>query len=217
MDNPWTALPAKPPYVLPSDANIINGRPDIRLDLLPMPYMGHPDRAALYVLTLNPGVSQGDEALLQNPYFVDQNRRSLTFESTYPFCQFDPALAGTPGHVYWAQCLGQLGVALGEDFLRERVMCVEYFPYHSWRFHRFPQRLPSQSFSFDLVRQAVAQRKPIVLLRGRKLWLSSVPELASSAYYELKSINSTVSTRNMAEGVFQALVDTCRRATKGVA
>ncbi len=208
MENPWIALPTHPPYVLPQDAAVINGRPDIRLDLLPVPYLGSPNRAVLYVLALNPGVLSGEAELLeQNPYYVQQCRRGLTFSSAYPFRSFDPALAGTPGHTYWKKCLAKLGAVLGEDFLRERVMCVEFFPYRSWRWVGLPRLVTSQHYSFELVRQAAAKRLPIVLMRGRTRWFANVPELASAGCYALKSRNCSISPGNMVEGEFDRLIE----------
>lgn len=64
MENPWKHLPGQPPYVLPADAPAISSfnqgvsdEHQIRLELLPEPYLGDPD-APIILLSLNPGFSE---------------------------------------------------------------------------------------------------------------------------------------------------------------
>jgi hypothetical protein len=49
-----------------------------------------------------------------------------------------------------------------------------------------PQRVPSQEYSFSLVRQAIEKGKPIVIMRSREIWFRYVPELRNYPYIELK-------------------------------
>jgi hypothetical protein len=66
-------------------------------------------------------------------------------------------------------------------------MCVEHFPYKSWRYAPLGAVLPSQRYSFDLVSDAIRRRKQIVVMRSERIWLSSVPELQSYPYVRLSN------------------------------
>lgn len=93
MDNPWTNLPKEAPFVLPQDKAVLDkyspkliGDHAIRLDTLPYPYLGSPSNATILLLALNGGFSDQNLHYIQNdPYYVEQRRRSLIFESRYPF------------------------------------------------------------------------------------------------------------------------------------
>jgi hypothetical protein len=67
--------------------------------------------------------------------------------------------------------------------------------------------LPSQGFSFALVREAVAAAKPIVIIRGYSLWRSAVPELDRTRVITLRSPRAaSVSPGNMDSDDFRELV-----------
>ena len=64
MINPWTALPNDPVdgrYVLPADWTILERSPKLvarlRLDLVPIPYMGDPRTSDVLLLALSPFAS----------------------------------------------------------------------------------------------------------------------------------------------------------------
>jgi len=207
VENPWADLPASPPYVLAQDRAALAGARDIRPDVLPVPFLGSPDRAQLYLLALNPGFGPDDVAVQQtNSYFAEQHRLSLMFRSAYPFWCLDPALAGTPGYRWWTARLRQLASIVGWDALREQLMCVQYFPYRSRTFDS-DASIPSQEFSFGLVRRALLDKTPIVFMRSRRLWERAVPELASYACYELLNPRAPfVTEANLRAGDFKRIV-----------
>jgi hypothetical protein len=210
VDNPWVALPDRPPYVLPRDREGLSIARGVHLDVLPVPYLGSPARAELYLLALNPGY--GDEDVCVNeryPQWVEQQRKGLTFEAAPPFWALDSRFAGAGirGYDWWTSRLGSLASVVGWDFIRERAMCIQYFPYRS-RTYRRGALLPSQHFSFELVRDAVARRVTVVIMRSRKLWYGAVPELVGYPCHELTNPRvGYVSAGNMAPGAFSRLVD----------
>jgi len=86
------------------------------------------------------------------------------------------------------------------------VFCIE-FPYHSKKYRSLRRMLPSQYYSFDLVRRAIKRRVLIVLMRSRARWLSAIPELSGYGYYELSSPqNGALTPRNLSEG-FDRIVE----------
>ncbi len=192
--NPWRDLPTKPSYVLQCDKPILDrymsrleGDTAIRLDTLPYPYLGNPEKANVLLLALNGGFSAEVFAyLLQDPYYVEQRRKSLTFESTYPFFYLDPQFKYTLGYQWWHKRLRYFIEQHGQKTVAEQFACVQLFPYCSTRYKALPQRVPSQEYSFHLVRQAIQANSEIVIMRSRAQWLEAVPELKTYPFIELK-------------------------------
>src|SRR4051812_1495228 len=87
LTNPWRDLPSRPPYVLPEDAPRLRGQPGIHLDVMPCPYLGAPTGASVFVLNLNPSYTSASASYVETRY-CDEWRRSLTFQSAYPFWAF---------------------------------------------------------------------------------------------------------------------------------
>src|SRR5207302_2546478 len=79
--NPWLRLPADPPYVLPDDAAALSAeyiaQAEIRLDLLPMPFIGDPRSAPVVLLLQNPGWHPQDEHDVRDPIYRDLATTSL--------------------------------------------------------------------------------------------------------------------------------------------
>jgi hypothetical protein len=178
------------------------------LDLLPEPFVGSLD-APVVLLNLNPGFSAEDHAAHAEVGFRSAVLRTLRHEpQPYPFHYLDPA-GISPGHRWWHQRLGQVLAQFPAEHVASRLLCIEYFPYHSLKFAHAALRLPSQEYSFELARQAVARNSVVVLLRGNELWLGAVPALAShSKLFHLRSRqNVTLSPRNCPGG-FERVIET---------
>jgi hypothetical protein len=163
MNNPWLELPSEPPFVLPADAPLLPKameRPtDLMLDVRPEPYVGNPATARVICLLLNPGYVPEDLAVNRDPYFQQQNRRNLEHRATPSFYYLDPRLNYSGGYIWWAKKLSGLTRAgFRLDELADKLACVEYLPYHSVNYKHSRQLLPSQQYSFELVRQAVRAR-----------------------------------------------------------
>src|SRR5688500_16324200 len=99
-DNPWSALPLEPQFVLDCDRSAVfafnekRGRNPVhllRLDFLPEPYIGAPE-APVVLLSNNPGY--GERAHLKlNDEFRERMRSNLLHRpSKHPFLYLDPAL-----------------------------------------------------------------------------------------------------------------------------
>lgn len=207
--NPWQSL--KPLYVLPEDfAAIVHHRnlANLRLDTLPDQVIGGLDNAEVVFLLLNPGFEDKDITVnLTLPAFVEANRHNLTDPYTSPFYYFGSGLEATGGYVWWARILKPLIKAgVTEATLRNKIMAIEYFPYHSKSYKNLPV-VPSQQYAFDLVREAIGRQKAIIIMRSPKLWLEAVPELADYPYMTLSSwLNITVSPKNLGEENFNTLL-----------
>lgn len=173
----------------------------VHLDALPEPFVGRPD-APVVLLALNPGYSDDDAALHALPAFAARLRANLAHEpQAYPFYLLDPANGG-PGRDWWRQHLKPLLQEFSEERVANALLCVEYFPYHSRRFHASAPRLASQDYGFALVRHAVTRGAVVVSMRAYRLWSAAVPELAAPGrLVRLRSSqNVTLSSQNCPDG-----------------
>ena len=183
MQNPWSVLPKKSPYVLAEDSDLVErfnamAPPNHRFDtsLLPEPFFGSL-AAPVLILNLNPGWSPDDAQVHANRRFASMARRSMEHAlSPYPFLHLQPETT-TPGGRWWQQRTQRLALVVGFDAVAQNISCVQFAPYHSAQYAATTPRLPSQEYSFWLVKQAIARGAEIVVMRSVKLWLNAVPEL----------------------------------------
>jgi hypothetical protein len=200
--NPWQQLPLQKPFVLPEDKGPLSSfnasaSDDffVHLELLPEPFLGSPS-APVVVLGLNPGFKEADLTQHTDPSFISRSRCNLMHgPSDYPFYLLDPGITRTK---WWDRKLDSLIKLVGREIVARGVLCVEYFPYHSRRFQHRRVQVPSQKYGFELVRQALLRQAVIIVLRGRRLWLTAVPELQSyrTLYYTNNPQNPIISPRN---------------------
>ena len=198
IENPWNRLPDKPPFVLPEDKGKVEAfnqkqqkagqNHSLNLDLIPEAFLGRRD-ATLVLLGNIAGVSEtGDppSPYKQEPAFQSRLRINLHHvPSPCPFVYLDPDIV-PPGEDWWQRklkhILNELGNgAAAKSILARNVFAVEFFPYVSWsnRYTHDSLRLPSQDYSFDLVRDAVKKQEAVIVLRhGERRWLKAVPELS---------------------------------------
>ena len=205
--NPWQNL--KPLYVLPEDFAAIahhKNYSNLRLDTLPDQVIGGLDKAEVVFLLLNPGFEDKDITVnLTLPHFVEANRRNLTDPFRSPFYYFDGDLEQTGGYAWWRRILNRLIEAgITESMLREKIMAIEYFPYHSISYKDLPI-VPSQQVAFALVNEAIVRGKTIVIMRSKDLWYGAVPALEG---YENKMIIKNprapyVSPKNLGDSNFE--------------
>ena len=185
MRNPWSALPKNPPYVLASDIALIerfnataSAKHRYDISLFPEPFFGSLN-APVVVLNLNPGWSPEDAAVHADPTFAAMSRRSLEHTlNPYPFLHLQPD-GNTPGGQWWRQRTRELASDVGFQLAARQLACIQFVPYHSSEYAGSSPRLPSQDYSFFLVRQAMARGAEIVVMRSVNLWLAAVPELAT--------------------------------------
>ena len=81
--------------------------------------------------------------------------------------------------------------------LASKILCVEYFPYHSKKYKEMNE-IPSQKYGFYLVEQALKRKATIIILRAEKRWWKAVPKLKNYEYYLLKNPQSgTINSDNI--------------------
>lgn len=210
--SPWVNLPTEDPYILPEDLRQISNHrffSELRLNTLPEPVVGGLDNAKVVFLALNPGFMESDVTVnMSMPAFIEGCRTNLADPYSAPFYYFAGGLEETGGYKWWSSRLKPvLAAGIHEDVLASRVMVIEYFPYHSVNYKHLGNFIPSQLFSFELVKEAMRRNKVIVIMRSKVLWLQAVPELAAYPYMTLSSAqNVVISPKNIGELNFKVLL-----------
>ncbi len=217
-NNPWVDLPSEPPYIAAVDTDVllkVGKRADgLRFDVLPDPYFGDIKQAEIVVLPLNPGFEDADLLInMQRNEYVTQNRLSLVHKSNPPFYVLSPELMYSGGYRWWMRIFKPLlQQGISTDVLAHKIMCIQYLGYHSTTYLHLNTTLPSQLYSFDLVRQAIQLKKAIVIMRSEKLWLEAVPELVGYPYIKIRNPrNPVLSPANLTLLVFDQIITKLRR------
>lgn len=210
--NPWVALPQNPPYILPADTDVLlqqtSKKQGLRFDVLPDPYIGNLREAKVIFLALNPGFRQADiDENMINATFIANSRANMLHKSEPPFYYFNEELAFTGGNEWWSRILKPLiSAGLTKQTLSSAIMCIQYLSYHSVTYSHLNKLLPSQQYSFELVREAVELNKTIVIMRSEALWLKAVPELQGYPYIRIKNPrNPVVSVANLGQDNFDKI------------
>jgi hypothetical protein len=217
MENPWSALPAHRPYIAPCDRRAIEtvlavspeAQRELHFDVLPHPHAGDPNRARVLLLSLNPGWAETDR--IEEDGVMDwapELRSNLAFSATTPFFVDPRFRATTGGGRWWTKRLRALAAASSWDLVGERLMCVEFFAYHSRTWRALPVPLASQEFAFRAVREAMLREVLIVVTRGWSAWVWNVPELYT--YDRIIRLNSQrwvgITAGNLPSGDFDRVV-----------
>jgi len=141
---------------------------------IPEPFIGNPKSARVVLLGLNPGHSPEDEKSQRNLEFQNAMFSNLQHKlEEYPFYPLNPAFKETGAGKWWSLRTRKLQIESGLDdqMFAERLLVIEWFPYHSQRSGLAPKRLcPSQEYSFQLARQMLLEKKLVVRMRSEKHW-----------------------------------------------
>ncbi len=219
-DNPWHRLPDNPPFVLPDEESAVRNfnvkaRPVHFLhidDILPEPFVGDPS-APVVVLGTNPGFN-GERTIREKsePGFVARLRANLLHQSSdSPFAFLAPDVSGRHRQ-WWEDKLKHLIAHFGPGAVAKSILAVEFFPYPSHRYGHGRLALPSQQYSFDLVRNAIKRKAVIVLTRGERRWLREMPELVGDNLVTLEQpFSAPISPGNCCGSGYQKVVEAIKR------
>ena len=156
----------------------------IQKNTLPEPYTGDV-KSNMYCLNLNLGdacVCDDSEPQLKKR-FEEYTQKTLRHEINYNMWF---RLKDTAGYDWWQQKTKELREYKKGQY--PRMFVIEYFPYHTVKGTYFPRKLPSYEYSNQLIRQAMAENKYIVIMRHRKEWLQRISGLEE--YERLAYLNS---------------------------
>jgi hypothetical protein len=216
VENPWTDFTSGDPYVLPADLPQVLAfnrglqQTDVRrlrLNVVPEPYIGRVD-APVVLLAINPGYTSEDVHFTNDAYARDVWQRNLLHQPLdYPFYPLDPALSWAAGAIWWTRRLRALLAASDRKTVANNLLCIEYFPYHSYKNPLFPGEVPSQAYSFDLVNRAIARGATILITRGVRAWRHRITRLRdyTHVFDTANPQNSSVFPGNFPTGFNEAV------------
>lgn len=210
----WQKCPLDaPPFILPEDISEIQSQAlstyhsfdeyvagptfgkrndtSLHVGLLPIPYIGNLQKATVFILMLNPGLSPGD-------YFAEhtsdqfrkahvRNLRQKSGNDEFPFFALNPSFAWHPGFEYWKSKFDNIAQVLAKKEkvayrealkrLAQNVVCLELMPYHSKSFGAgsLLKRLPSARVMLDYVNDILIPKVQsndvtIVVTRSVRNW-----------------------------------------------
>ncbi len=222
----WRKCPLNvPPFILPEDRTEIQNQTlktyqsleehvscstfgqrndtSLHVGLLPIPYVGNLQKASIFILMLNPGLSPGDYFAEHTcEQFREAQLRNLLQKNgndDFPFFGLDPRFAWHPGFEYWQGKFDNIAQALVEEknftyvealkCLAQNIACLELMPYHSKSFGAgsLLKRLPSTKFMYDyvhdiLVPKAKRNQTTIIATRSVRNW--NLPKHKNIIVYE---------------------------------
>ncbi len=212
MKNPWHKLPDREPFVLEQDRPFVEqhkakAKPEyfIHTNLLPEPFLGNPN-APVVLLNLNPGYNDKDLDFQDERFTELSQDNRLHRGGGYPFYLLNPEIENTLGYKWWDSRLRELIKACGRGCVAQNVLAVEMMPYHSIKYR--PLVVPSQAYSFELVRRAIQRRAVIVQMYGKNEWPKCFPELMGHQHYYHVKGRGVYVTPKSCPGGFPVIVDT---------
>lgn len=156
----------------------------IQKNTLPEPYTGDV-KSNVYCLNLNPSdacVCYNSEPRLKKD-FEEYTQKTLRHDIDENMWFL---LKETAGFDWWRQKTE--GLREYKKGQNPRMFVIEYFPYHTVKEAYFPRKLPSYEYSNQLIRQAMAENKYIVIMIHRKEWLQRISGLEE--YERLAYLNN---------------------------
>jgi len=214
MENPWHELNGKLPHVLESDRMFVdqhnenaNREHRIVVESIPEPFIGDPNSAKVVLLLLNPGHEDTDPCDHARSEVAKTMFKNLRHERQhFPFYPLGPSFKGTASARWWRRRLSGLIKEVGEEeILAEKLLAIEWFPYHS-KYWKSPKCLwPSQQYTFHLAKTMLAKGATVIGMRSRKIW-GDVDERLLRIPYLKNPRNVCVSRGNMEAGPWEALV-----------
>jgi hypothetical protein len=187
LQNPWKEIEESGYMIHPKDEAVIKLHNDsvdkkyrFLLHLAPEPWIGSIN-SSLVVLYANPGATDFD--LTGKPQFKAREinrlaRTNLRQEpSLFPHFFFSPEMDETQGQAWYFKTFGDLLQYAKPIDISNRLLTCEMAPYHSKNWRQPTVKIPTQSYTEFLVKEAMERRAIILIHRGSKYWLEQIENL----------------------------------------
>jgi hypothetical protein len=220
LTNPWLQLPQSCPFALERDKAFLiqfnqkvapNSRRFLHLDqILPEPFVGRLD-SPVVLLSNNPGYIDEKSDWRTKPDLMAEMRENLEqTRADYPFLYLDPQF--DRHSKWWRSKLRRLIEHSSQETVARSVVNITFFPYVSRNFAHRRLEIPSQQFTFKLVRDAIERGAVIVFMRRDDIWKEKVPALVGykRAFQVSNTQNPAISPTNLSESQFGVIVDAIR-------
>ena len=193
MKNPWEDFKISTEMIHELDRHSFElhntkVEPDYRFlsQLAPEPWIGD-TKANLLVLLANPGATRGDVSGVKQKGADIINQLSIANLNhsikDYPHFFFNPILEGTDGHTWYKKRFRHLIEVTDAQNVSKKVLSCELVPYHSFSWKKPSVMPPTQSYTFEIVRNAIERGAIILIGRGKADWFKHVPELSKYKRY----------------------------------
>lgn len=162
----------------------------------------------MVLLNLNPGFAGRDLEDCSITGRHEMMRLSLTHElrDSDAFYFLASQFGETGGGRWWGKRLAALIRKVGVEAVRRNTQVIEHVPYKSRSFYDLPTRLPSQEYSFSLVRNAISRGAVVVVMLKYRSWVKAVPELQAPNVHQLRNPqNVTIGPGNCPTGFSELL------------
>lgn len=238
MENPWKSFGESLPYdnfILEQDWEFIENHNkkhketifEIKIDILPEPFIGNLENPGLILLSLNPGCSDHKKVRKlhsSNQEFREAVRRNLIHDYTEcPFYYLDNKFEKTKGFKWWNKNLKGLidgvkntaGIKDQDEArhkLGKKLAVIEYFPYASKRYKSLSDIIPSQEYSFKQAKNMLNKNVPIIIIRAKSKWLEILKPTYKANIFHINnwqqpSISLGNLSRDIEEGEFMILCE----------
>ena len=208
--NPWTEIPAHPSYVLADDLPYVEvfnqncNNPELIVNTRhpPVPRMG-PINAPFVILQGNPSF---DTTHPEGP--IDEELQ-LALSNLKDETQPHQGALSTDS--WWTSRLQPLVDEVGKEQLSHKMLSIEFFPYRSNKFGHGDIRLPSQWYTFSLVKEALARQAVIIVARNWNLWCSAVPglfrEREKTVFQSINPRSAQYNSTHLGRKAFEAILE----------
>ena len=196
IQNPWQLLPQSGNnLILQIDQLFVSNHNDksaenhnFHLEFIPEPFIGNIN-APVIALNANPGYNPLEVKIHNNPTIRKMMLDNLIH--TYPgFYYLSKDFDLSTGALWWRKKLRRLIEDTSKGSVSKNLLVVESMAYHSKSFKFI--NLPSQQYSFQLVRMAIEREALIIIMRSKNVWFDLVPALR--IYKNLIVMNNPQST-----------------------
>ncbi|MDR3364880.1 MAG: hypothetical protein LBS91_08065 [Clostridiales Family XIII bacterium] len=207
MVNPWMEIDGNvakcdKERILSLQSSIRAKQNPLHIELPPHPFYGNVRQSKLLLLSLNPGFGECDhQEQSMDADFRKELSECLLQTKDAKLFSINNRFGGTSHGRWWRKrTLLQTDQEIHKmifgsvdkyaDFLENNLSVIEFFGYHTkttpdYVWARSP--LPSQLYSFELVRESIRAKKRILIMRSKKLWERYVTELTGYPYLYLRS------------------------------
>jgi hypothetical protein len=186
----------------------------IHTDIMPCPYMGNVNTAPIVLLLLNPGYDTKEKV---NGFYTKYNdillEELVHNNSGLALPLFSLEENYKKDSPYWYNKLKPIHDKVGIKVVAHNLCKIQFFPYITQKYKGIPKKLigkylsghtelNSQRYNFELVKNAIKRNAIIIITRGKKLWLESVPELETypNVFYTVNARNPSISIKNCPKG-----------------
>lgn len=173
-------------YILSDDFGLPNSK--FHLGLIPIPYMGNLKGSSIFILTLNPGLSNidyyGEQCNNEYRDALKNNLHQENLDSEYPFVCLNTKFSWHAGFEYWwgklrliieeVSRMREISLSSALSNVSKVISILELVPYHS-----ITNRVINNLTSTKLVKQFVKEllvkkadndKASIVVARGARQW-----------------------------------------------